>query len=138
MKTCNIVVEPAKRRAVLDVFGAATIPCIIEAFSGLVDDADWDSDFNILILVGDGPSLETFTLSALEALQAFMLEWNAANRTGAQPRTAIVCPNDLKRVIVELWAAMNDTNQWQVEIGAFIGRDEAAAWLAQMPADQDA
>ena len=59
-KTCDIIVDPAKRLATLDIFGAATIPCLIEAFGELSDHADWDPDFDIMILIGDGPGLETF------------------------------------------------------------------------------
>lgn len=133
MKTCDILFEPANRLAVVDVCGAATIPCLIQAFIELGTHADWDSNFDVLILVGDGPSLETFTLTAMKELQAFMREWNSTNRTGSNPRTAIICPDGLKRVIAELWAAMNDTGNWPVEIGVFITRPQADAWLAQEP-----
>ncbi|MGK0266023.1 MAG: hypothetical protein ACI82N_000267 [Maricaulis sp.] len=138
VKTCDIRVLPAERLAVLDAFGAATIPCLIEAFTKLGQLAEWNPDFDVLILVGRGAGLETFTLPALQTLQAFMLEWNAANRSGTRPRTAIVCADALKRVIADLWAAMNESNHWPVEIGVFASRDQASRWLARVPADLDA
>ncbi|WP_339737477.1 hypothetical protein [uncultured Maricaulis sp.] len=130
-KTCDIIVDPAKRLATLDIFGAATIPCLIEAFGELSDHADWDPDFDIMILIGDGPGLETFTLEAMEKLQAFMRPWNETNRTGARPRTAFVCADDLKRVIAELWAAMNGPDHWPIDIRVFVTRRQASGWLTQ-------
>ncbi|SDL60029.1 hypothetical protein [Maricaulis salignorans] len=132
-KTCDILVDPAKQIALIDVFGAATIPCLMQAFGELGDHADWDPGFDIMILIGDAPGLESFTLATMEELQAFMRPWNQANRTGARPRTAFVCPDDLKRVIAELWAAMNSPDHWPVEIGVFVTRRQAASWLAQAP-----
>lgn len=132
--TYELKIEPARQLAILDVVGAATTPCLIQAFGELAADPDWQPQFNLMILIGHGPSLERFTLGALEDLQDFMRGWNAANRTGSNPRTAFVCPDGLKRVIVELWAAMNAPDSWDVEIGVFTSRARALHWLKSPPA----
>ncbi|WP_417492085.1 hypothetical protein [Maricaulis sp.] len=132
-KTYELQIDPAQRLAVLNVVGPASTACLIQAFGELAADPAWQGQFDLMIKIGQEPSLESFTLPALEELQAFMRGWNAANRTGANPRTAIVCPDGLKRVIAELWAAMNGTGDWQVEINVFVSRARALRWL-QSPA----
>jgi len=130
---CEVSIDFEGRVAVLHLLSAATIQCIMQAATELAGDPAWDPEFNVIIIIDDAPALETFTLEGLKELQAFMRDWNATNRTGARPLTAIVCPDDLKRVIAELWAAMNDTVSWRVEIGIFVTRAQAERWLQNPP-----
>jgi len=89
----------------------------------------WHPDFNMLLIIGDFASLETFTPTAMKDHQAFMRGWNERYRAGHSPKTALVCADDLKRIIPELWSAMTREG-WRTKIGVFINRAEALDWLA--------
>ena len=132
-KTWDVSIDFERRVAVLELVGAATIHCIMLAATELARNPDWDPKFNVMIVIGPAPDLATFTLEGLRELQAFMRDWNAVHRTGARPLTAIVCPDELKRVIAELWSAMNKPGEWQIEIGIFVTRTQARLWLENPP-----
>ena len=92
--------------------------------------ADWTPDYDMLLIIPEDAALDTFTPEGLAAHQDFMRGWNAQHRDGAQPKTALVCANYLKRVIPHLWEAMTREG-WKTQIGVFPTRQEAVAWLAR-------
>ncbi|WP_203291006.1 hypothetical protein [Maricaulis parjimensis] len=98
--------------------------------AALPDVDGWDPDFDVIFIIPDNAALDTFTPENLAAHQEFMRGWNAEHRNGDAPKTALVCSNDLKRVIPHLWEAMNRQN-WKTSIGVFPTRQEALAWLGK-------
>ena len=92
--------------------------------------SDWTPDHDMLLIIPDDAALDTFTPEGLAAHQDFMRDWNARHRDGGHPKTALVCSNDLKRIIPHLWEAMTREG-WKTEIGVFPTRQEAIAWLAR-------
>lgn len=96
--------------------------------AALPDVPGWTPDFDLVFIIPDDAALDTFTPEGLAAHQDFMRGWNAGHREGATPKTALVCSNDLKRVIPHLWEAMT-RDGWKTRIGVFPTRQEALAWL---------
>lgn len=90
----------------------------------------WQSDFDMLLIIGDFATLETFTPAAMNDHQTFMRDWNERYRAGHTPKTALVCADDLKRIIPELWSAMTREG-WKTRIAVFTTRPEALEWLAE-------
>lgn len=134
MKPFNLEVEPAYRYVTIELLGPVCVDTLPEIAKALLGNAHWRPDFDIVVMIGPDTELEAATLAMLKTVREKMRDWNAANRTGAQPRTAIVCPDDFKRVIAALWSALN-AGDWPVEIGVFKTLALARDWL-QRPAGQ--
>jgi len=111
------------------VFGAeVTILNLRHAIAELPSIPGWRADYNMLLIIDDMASLDSFTPQAMREHQVFMRAWNERYRRGHSPKTALVCASDLKRIIPELWAAMTREG-WKTKIGVFTNREEALAWL---------
>ncbi|OLF75360.1 hypothetical protein AWH62_05935 [Maricaulis sp. W15] len=113
------------------VFGAETTMLNLRhAIAELPGAPGWRSNFDLLLIIDDLATLETFTPQSMKDHQVFMRGWNERYRQGHSPKTALVCADDLKRIIPELWSAMTREG-WKTKIEVFTNRAEALAWLAE-------
>jgi hypothetical protein len=129
----SVEVNPGHHCAVIDLTGTFDLPSFREACGRLIIHPDWKPDFDVIVVIGTQTDLNEATLARLNDVKTFAQTWNAENRTGADPKTAIVCTNELKRVIADLWVAMVDKD-WPIRLGVFTSVKEALAWFAA-PAD---
>lgn len=119
--------------AIITIDGPFSVDSYMTAFSGMVAHPDWMPLFDLIVIISTRSDFNDTNLAKLLVLRDAMRSVNPQHRSGANPRTAIVCTNELKRVIADLWLALLDTD-WPIALRIFITLDEALAWLAD-PAD---
>lgn len=122
------VIHSSLKVAELDFGSDTTMLNLRHAIAELPGMPGWGRDFDVLLVISDEASLDTFTMDSMKTHQAFMRAWNERYRQGHSPKTALVCASDLKRIIPELWSAMTREN-WKTQIGVFTNRTEALDWL---------
>jgi hypothetical protein len=110
--------------------GPKAIENLIVSTGDVAAHPDWSPDFDIIVAVGADSDLNDVTLEKLVAYQSFISEWSAKHRYGPNSHAAIVCADELKRVIVELWLAVNRLATG-VEDSIFASVDDAIARLAR-------
>lgn len=124
------VINSSLKIAELDFGSDTTMLNLRHAIAELPSIPGWNGKFDMLLVISDESSLDTFTMDAMQAHQTFMRTWNERYRQGHAPKTALVCASDLKRIIPELWSALTRGN-WKTQIGVFTNRAEALDWLEQ-------
>ncbi|MAC89502.1 MULTISPECIES: hypothetical protein [Maricaulis] len=129
MSKSGWVIHGSRKVAELDFGADTTMLNLRHAIAELPGMPGWARDFDMLLVISDEASLESFTMEAMQAHQVFMRTWNERYRQGHAPKTALVCASDLKRIIPELWSAMTREG-WKTQIGIFTNRAEALEWLA--------
>ncbi|WP_417495006.1 hypothetical protein [Maricaulis sp.] len=133
--TFSIDVRPAGHCVVVRLDGPFVLPRIEAACTAIAASADWRPDFDVIFVIGPGTDLNEVTLDSLKDVQDFMRGWNAGHRSGPDPRTAIVCSDDFKRVIADLWLALVG-DDWPIQLRIFTSVKEATSWL-ERPAGTD-
>lgn len=129
----SVDVSPADHCAIIGLDGPFGLPSLEQACARLIDHPDWRSDFDIALFIPDEADFNDVTLDRLKEVRGFMAGWNGEHRTGPNPRTAIVCSDDFKRVMADLWLALVG-NDWPIELGIFTSTQDAISWFAK-PAD---
>lgn len=122
-------INPGRKIATLELREDSTVADMQNAIRRLPDVPGWQNDFDIIIEIRPDATLEDFTADNLVQHKDFMRVWNAENRKGHSPRTALVCSDDLKRTIPSLWEAMTRAG-WMTAIGVFETREAAYRWIA--------
>lgn len=129
MGKANWILHSALKIAELDFGSNTTMLNLRHAIAELPGMPGWVGDYDMLLIISEQSSLDTFTPEAMRAHQTFMRTWNDRYRKGHAPKTALVCASDLKRIIPELWAAMT-RDGWRTKIRVFTNREEALVWLS--------
>ncbi|WP_323760872.1 hypothetical protein [Maricaulis sp.] len=127
------VIHSALKVAELGFGAETTMLNLRHSIAELPSVPGWRGDFDMLLVIRDDSSLDSFTMESMKTHQAFMRTWNERYRKGHSPKTALVCASDLKRIIPELWVAMTREN-WKTRIRVFTHRDPALAWLCEATA----
>lgn len=114
--------------AALELGGDLSAEELCKAHDAAVELADWRTDYNLLTILDDSVRTGSLTLDEMETHRAYMLAWNQTNRTNRNPRTAMICSDDLKRSMARLWSLVTDED-WPIEIAIFADSQAAIAWL---------
>ncbi len=123
-------VRPESSCAILTLDGPFILDSVVTAYSRIVTHPDWQSNFDMIVAISPHSDFYDTDLAKLQSLRDVARTMNAQHRTGPNLRTALVCSDDLKRVIIDLWLALVD-NDWPIEFGVFTSVNEALAWLAK-------
>ncbi|WP_417469426.1 hypothetical protein [Maricaulis sp.] len=126
----SVDINPANHCAIVGLDGPFVLPSLERACTRLINHPDWRSDFDIALVIRNETDFNEVTLDRLKEVQAFMGGWNAEHRSGPNPRTAIVCNDDFKRVMADLWLALVG-NEWPIELGIFTSTQDALNWFAR-------
>lgn len=126
----SVDVSPADRCAIVGLDGPFGLPNMEQACARLLSHPDWKSDLDFILVIGHRTDFNDVTLDRLKEVQGFIRGWNAEHRTGPKPRTAIVCSDDFKRVMANLWLALVGAD-WPIELGIFTSMQEALGWCAR-------
>ncbi len=126
----SVDVSPANRCAIVGLEGRFDLPNLKQACARLLSHPEWKSDLDFMLVINHRTDFNEVTLDRLKEVQDFLRGWNAEHRTGPKPRTAIVCSDDFKRVIANLWLALVG-NDWPIELGIFTSKQEALGWFAR-------
>lgn len=120
--------------AALELGGDLSAEELCKAHDAAVELAGWRTDYNLLTILSDSVRTGSLTLDAMQAHRAYMLAWNQTNRTNRNPRTAMICSDDLKRSMARLWSLVTDED-WPIEIAIFADTQAAIAWLNEVRDD---
>tara|TARA_R110002072_G_scaffold96145_8_gene211566 strand:- start:413 stop:823 length:411 start_codon:yes stop_codon:yes gene_type:complete len=129
----SVEVRPGDRCALVGLDGPFVLQTLEQVCVQIINHPLWQSDFQIIVIIGSQADFSEVTLAKLKEVQGFIRGWNAQYRTGLNPRTAIVCSDDFKRVMADLWLAMVGED-WPIELGIFTSVQDALTWCAR-PAD---
>lgn len=126
----SVEVRPDDRCALVGLDGPFVLQTLEQVCVQIINHPRWKSDFEIIVIIGPQTDFSDVTLAKLKEVQGFIRGWNAKYRTGGNPRTAIVCSDDFKRVMADLWLAMVGED-WPIELGIFTSVQDAMAWIAR-------
>lgn len=103
----HIEIRTNQHCAVVWLNGANAMENLTRCANEIAAHPDWTVDFDIIVVIGLDSDLNDVTLDKLVAHQSFVAEWSSLHRTGPNSQAAIVCSDELKQVIVELWLAVS-------------------------------
>ncbi len=103
----RVDIRPEHHCGIVWLSGPHAIDSLMQSTDDVATHPDWSTDFDIIVVIGADSNLNDVTLETLMAYQSFIAAWSSRHRTGPNSRAATVCDDDLKRVIVELWLAVN-------------------------------
>ena len=126
----RIEIRPQQHCGIVWLNGPNAIESLMQSTADVAAHPDWSADFDIIVAIGTDSDLNDVTLDKLVSYQKFISEWSAQHRNLPPSQAAIVCADELKRVIVELWLAVNRMATG-VEDGIFLRVDDAIAALAR-------
>ncbi|WP_417481159.1 hypothetical protein [Maricaulis sp.] len=126
----RVEIRPEQHCGIVWLNGPNAVENLMQSTGDVATHPDWSVDFDIIVVVGPDSDLNDVTLERLVAYQAFISEWSSRHRTGPNSRAATVCADEMKRVIVELWLAVNRLATG-VEDGIYTTLDAALAGLTR-------
>lgn len=103
----RVEIRPAQHCGIIWLNGPNAIENLMQSTGDVAAHPDWSVDFDIIVVIGADSDLNDVTLDKLMAYQSFIAEWGAVHRNGPNSQGAIVCADELKQIIVELWLAVN-------------------------------
>lgn len=130
----RVEIRPEQHCGIIWLNGPNAIENLMQSTDDVATHPDWSVDFDIIVIIGADSDLNDVTLAKLTAYQSFIAEWGAKHRYGPNSKGAIVCADELKQIIVELWLAVNRMASG-VEDTIFLRLDDAIASFAR-PGDR--
>lgn len=130
MSDSLVEVRPQQHCAIVWLNGPGALESLVQRAGIIAAHPDWSADFDMIVVVGADSDLNDITLEKLVEHQTFFAEWSAIHRNGPNSRSAIVCRDDLKQVLVELWLAVR-RQAGGVEDLVFDRLEDALARLAR-------
>ena len=105
----RIEIRPQQHCGIVWLNGPNAIESLMQSTADVAAHPDWSADFDIIVAIGTDSDLNDVTLDKLVSYQKFISEWSAQHRNLPPSQAAIVCADELKRVIVELWLAQQES-----------------------------